>query len=321
MYFDRYRGLANGCKYAGWSVSGLVFPKILSYLEEQYGFRGTLLVLGAISAHVTALALLLREPNWIKTNGTEKLPEATVNTVPRNNETLSVASNSASCGLGNFSDIRTLFRSPMFYVIVVASVVGDFTVTVFSSTIVDNAMDKGASETQANDIIIYASAAELVGRLFIPVLSDLRLLRRSTLEMISFILLGVLLVLLPKVTSFGPYAGICVCIAIFLGSTGTMKAVLMADYLGVHQVPNCHGFVGIAILPLLLYSPSIMGIFRDSRGSYDNVFRMHGGLHLGVGVMFTIVVTCEALQRGMWAKDLVKTNLVVLPTYPQANAQ
>lgn len=261
MYFDRYRGLATGCKYAGWSISGLVFPKILSYLEKQYGFRGTLLIFGAISLHVTAMALLLREPDWIKKNGAQRPPEVVLNTVSQNCDRLSGPVKGPSVCLKDFSDVLKLFRTPIFYVIVAGCVVGDFTVTVFSSTIVDNAMDKGASDTQANDIIIYASSAELVGRLLIPVLSDVRLLSRCSLEMISFFLLGTLLLLLPQVTSFATYSAVCVCIAMLLGSITTMKAVLMADYLGIHQISNCHGLVGVAILPVLLCSPSIIGEF------------------------------------------------------------
>ncbi|KAG0425168.1 hypothetical protein HPB47_027634 [Ixodes persulcatus] len=73
MYFDRYRGVASGIKFAGMSGSGLAFPKFLSYLQQKYGFRGMLLVYGGIATHVTAFGLLLKEPPWIclKTRGPE----------------------------------------------------------------------------------------------------------------------------------------------------------------------------------------------------------------------------------------------------------
>ncbi|KAM7312046.1 monocarboxylate transporter 12 [Ixodes scapularis] len=40
MYFDKYRGLTSGLKFAGGSLGGLVFPKFLPYLQNEYGFRG-----------------------------------------------------------------------------------------------------------------------------------------------------------------------------------------------------------------------------------------------------------------------------------------
>ncbi|CAN7939414.1 unnamed protein product, partial [Ixodes hexagonus] len=72
MYFNRYRGIALGCKYAGWSCSGIVFPKLLSYLEQEYGFRDTLLIIGAISLNIPVLTLLLKEPPWMSLKVTKK---------------------------------------------------------------------------------------------------------------------------------------------------------------------------------------------------------------------------------------------------------
>ncbi|XP_042146113.1 monocarboxylate transporter 11-like [Ixodes scapularis] len=65
-YFDKYRGVASGMRYAGETCSGLFFPKILVFLETAYGFKGMLLILGAILMHATALVLLLEEPRWLK---------------------------------------------------------------------------------------------------------------------------------------------------------------------------------------------------------------------------------------------------------------
>ncbi|EEC02061.1 monocarboxylate transporter, putative, partial [Ixodes scapularis] len=57
MYFDRYRALTSGIYYSGMSCSGLAFPKFLAYLQQKYGFRGTLLIYGGITMHVTAFGL------------------------------------------------------------------------------------------------------------------------------------------------------------------------------------------------------------------------------------------------------------------------
>ncbi|CAN8015709.1 unnamed protein product, partial [Ixodes persulcatus] len=62
MHFDRYRSLALGFKYAGWSCSGILFPKLLAFLEQEYGFRDALLIFGAISMNIPAFTLLLKEP-------------------------------------------------------------------------------------------------------------------------------------------------------------------------------------------------------------------------------------------------------------------
>ncbi|EEC01283.1 monocarboxylate transporter, putative, partial [Ixodes scapularis] len=64
MYFDKYRGLTSGMKYAGSSCAGLVFPKLLAYLQEKYSFRGTLLICRGIVMHVSAIGIFAKEPPW-----------------------------------------------------------------------------------------------------------------------------------------------------------------------------------------------------------------------------------------------------------------
>ncbi|KAL3221519.1 hypothetical protein MRX96_050245 [Rhipicephalus microplus] len=64
MYFDKYRGIASGMKFAGYSLSSLLYPVILTSLKDAYGFRGALLICAALTMNVTALSLLLKEPPW-----------------------------------------------------------------------------------------------------------------------------------------------------------------------------------------------------------------------------------------------------------------
>lgn len=262
IYFDRYRGLALGCQFAGFPLSGLVFPLFLSYTEHEYGFRGALLVFGAISTHITALVFLLREPSWSNDNdkckpqgGTEK----PVVTSSCSRGTLSLFSGDSLGFLENLRHIRTLLRTPIYYVILANGVVANYTLNVFSSTIVDHAKDQGVPATEATNVIVYTSLAQLVGVLGIPCLSDFQYLTPSTLQAASFLLLGTLLLLLPHVNSYIQYVLVCVCTSMLLGSVTSIATVLMADYLGHHQVANCHGLTGVALLPVLLCSPLIVG--------------------------------------------------------------
>ncbi|EEC01962.1 monocarboxylate transporter, putative, partial [Ixodes scapularis] len=64
MYFDKYRGLTSGMKYSGGSLGGLVFPKLLPYLQQEYSFCGTLLIYGGISMHLSAIGVFVKEPPW-----------------------------------------------------------------------------------------------------------------------------------------------------------------------------------------------------------------------------------------------------------------
>lgn len=62
VHFDKYRGIASGLKFAGYTLCSLLFPKILTSLKKAYGFRGCLLIYAALTMNVTALSLVLKEP-------------------------------------------------------------------------------------------------------------------------------------------------------------------------------------------------------------------------------------------------------------------
>uniref|UniRef100_L7MA91 Putative monocarboxylate transporter n=1 Tax=Rhipicephalus pulchellus TaxID=72859 RepID=L7MA91_RHIPC len=72
MYFKRYRGTAHGIMFAGSTAGAFFYPQLLLFLRNTYGFRGSLLIFGAILLHMFALSLALREPSWVSTERLEK---------------------------------------------------------------------------------------------------------------------------------------------------------------------------------------------------------------------------------------------------------
>lgn len=265
-YFDRYRGVASGVKYAGWSCSGLVFPSLLSYLRNEYGLQWTFLMYGAISIHSTAFVLLLREPDWIKKE--RKLEERRQQTV-HNAIPIKAVSQQNSPGSqldpvishkqGDCFGLRVLFRTPMFYVILLHTAWSQYSLSVLQTTIVDYVMDKGSPQDKAEKFITYMSASEMAGRLLVPVLADRGYLRRTTLVMVCFFLLAISTFLLAEVTVYTHCLCICLSESLLFGCITTMKAVLMADYLGIEHVSTCFGIGGLTMFPLIFINPSIIG--------------------------------------------------------------
>lgn len=60
-YFVRLRGLANGICISGSAFGSIILPPILRYLLEEYGYRGAVLIMGAITLN-TWVAALFYEP-------------------------------------------------------------------------------------------------------------------------------------------------------------------------------------------------------------------------------------------------------------------
>lgn len=60
MYFNKRRALANGICVSGTAAGSFVFPILIEYLIQKFGFHGTLLLLGAGMLHVCVSATLYR---------------------------------------------------------------------------------------------------------------------------------------------------------------------------------------------------------------------------------------------------------------------
>lgn len=262
-YFDRYRGIANGIRNAGETCSGIAFPYLLFHLQKTYDFQGMMLLFGAITMHTTAFTIALKEPHWVA-----QLPNAksltscrttpskgSLSRIPTSKDSRKIDSNTAETIAG---PCKTLLN-PMFYVIAISSAIMHYSRNVFTATIVDYGQDKGASLAMATSIIVYSSAADLVGHLALPLLSDKKYLRRSSLVMWCHMLLGLSMALLPHASSFALLLVGSLFVTLFTACVLTMKTVLMADYLGLEYISACYGATGIVTLPLDLTTPRVVG--------------------------------------------------------------
>ncbi|XP_037274964.2 uncharacterized protein LOC119167561 isoform X2 [Rhipicephalus microplus] len=90
MHFRKYRGVACGLKYTGNTLASLILPKVLSWLQELYSFKGTLLIYAALTMNATAFSLFFRnrELTRVQTlrqrNHPDKSPEVVKSDAPVN---------------------------------------------------------------------------------------------------------------------------------------------------------------------------------------------------------------------------------------------
>lgn len=60
QYFDKHRALANGICVSGTAAGSFVFPLLIEVLVQNFGFHGTILLLGGCMLHVCVSATLYR---------------------------------------------------------------------------------------------------------------------------------------------------------------------------------------------------------------------------------------------------------------------
>ncbi|CAN7937830.1 unnamed protein product, partial [Ixodes hexagonus] len=265
-YFDKYRGIANGIRFLGETCSGVAFPYLLLHLREAYDFQGMLLILGSITMHTTAFTIALKEPRWARQRLNKEGTAASSTSRklrPSEDSHSGIPSKASSNTATNATETPTspcaTLLNPVFYIIVTSSAICHYSHIVFMTTIVDYGKDRGSPLVRATSVVVYSSATDIIGHLVLPLLADRNYLRRSSLVMGCHMLLGLSMMLLPHVYSFTWLLINSSCVTMLISCMLTMKAVLMADYLGLEYISACYGATGLVSLPLNLTAPLVVG--------------------------------------------------------------
>ncbi|KAM7311918.1 monocarboxylate transporter 9 [Ixodes scapularis] len=313
MYFKRYRGVANGIMFAGSTFSSFVFPRLLLFLTEIYNFRNCLLLLGAILMNMTAVGLLFREPKWAKKLPPERrmsfIPEAVVYndesefSAPQIDTSENDHKQSSLKVIAH--QVTEVFKSIMFYVLLISWLVLCYDFDIFFSTIIDFAIDTGVPLSDAMSLIPYFSITDLIGRIVLPLLADRKYVRRSTLSLLNFLFLGAGMAVLPLVTSYASLLAVCLFISFFMGSAVTMHCVLMADHIGLERLAVAYSIMGALCGPALMGKAPFVGYFRDDIGSYDLMFWILGALSILVSSLWLLVLCFEERKKKKWELDIM----------------
>ncbi|KAL1482551.1 hypothetical protein MTO96_033719 [Rhipicephalus appendiculatus] len=191
---------------------------------------------------------------------------------------------------GLISQVLEVLRKPTFYVLLVPIVAADITLPLFAFTVVDYAEDKQVPPDLAAVLLSCQCAGGFLGRLVIPLVSDRTPLGRCVIGTSCFVLISMCFLLMPHVASFAAVAVVAFVAGIQQGYLATIKTVLVADYIGVQMVAVCWGITGLLSMPLLFCQPAVIGAFRDTQGSYDNLYRICGAVDLVAALLLGVQV-------------------------------
>ncbi|XP_049519376.1 uncharacterized protein LOC119444543 isoform X2 [Dermacentor silvarum] len=197
---------------------------------------------------------------------------------------------------GVISQVLHVLRTPTFYVILVPIVAADITLPMLAFTIVDYAGDKGVPLDIAAVLVSCQCAGGFCGRLVIPLISDRTPRGRCVIGSCCFVLISLCFLLMPHIASFAAVATVTFLAGAQQGYLATIKTVLVADYLGVQKVAVCWGIMGLLSMPLIFCQPSIIGAFRDTQGSYDNLYTSCGAVDLVAALLLGLQVCLDSTK-------------------------
>ncbi|XP_037512207.1 uncharacterized protein LOC119388934 [Rhipicephalus sanguineus] len=127
---------------------------------------------------------------------------------------------------------------------------------------------------------------------------------RYTLYVLALVFVAAILMAMPQVYAYEGVAALTFMHGLCKGTLLCLRAVLIAHLLGVDRSAACAGVTGVAIIPLSLVAPAILGSFRDGRGTYDGFYRMLAAINLLAALVFSVfAVVNRRRTKGTWTND------------------
>ncbi|KAL1486047.1 hypothetical protein MTO96_009420 [Rhipicephalus appendiculatus] len=188
-------------------------------------------------------------------------------------------------------------RTWPFYAAVFYSAMCEYLFVTFNATVVAYGVDKGCSLTDSKQLVTYNSVGLLVGRVVIPFATEKLRYRHCPGVVASFLVAGICFVVLTQVSTYAGLVTTASVMGVAQGYVLCMKSVIVADHVGLECFTFCCGVGGLLSIPLWLSGPSIIGFFRDKKGSYDYLYVMLAILCLIHAVLLGLLSWREVVRR------------------------
>lgn len=213
--------------------------------------------------------------------------------------------------------IWNILKTPAFHLITYNELVYFWVFSIYCLVLADLGVDRGCSRAEADLLFNYQSIGEMIGRLGLTILVDLRFLSNKNVVILVLVLLGSLLVGVTQVSGF-------MWMATITGSLSATAALLyitlnglLVDYLGERQVTMGYGLSSCIAGFFMFFRPQAVGFFRDYLGSYDLMMISLGGSCF-LGAALWII---EPLITRLVCKCRAEPQTIITPTIAASESQ
>ncbi|CAN0132898.1 unnamed protein product [Lampetra fluviatilis] len=266
-YFDKRRAFAAGIGVCGSGASFILAP-LFQFLIEQYGWRGSLLLIGGGMLNVCACGAVIR-PLYLKSELLDP----------------------------------TLFRNEQFTLFLVSNTLFSFGYLIPYVHLAARARELGVGEASGALLLSVIGGVETASRVAAGWLSDFKLVSRFDFYTICVALCALTLFTGPLCRTLPTLLVYAVCFGLFVGSCRSLVMPVAADCVGVARMPSAYGVTLMFQSVGILLGPPAAGWLHDITGNYDMSFYMAGaGLALCVLILLLDPIA-RRRRRRRWQKE------------------
>lgn len=269
-YFKRYLGKVNGFVTAGSSVFTAIMPFVLQYLIDEIELKGTLRVLAFISSFIILCALFYKPLHPPPPKPKIKPGRSSCNNLMR-----------SLINVDNWKKKKYI----IWALSIPLALFGYFVPYVHMAKFVKDSFP-GEGE---NLPVMCLGITSGIGRIVFGFIADIPKINRILLQQLSFVLIGVMTMLLPATKSYILLLVFILAMGLFDGCFVSLLGPIAFDICGQRGATQAIGFLlGLCSIPLTV-GPPIAGRLYDHTGSYTIPFVLAGIPPLiGASTMFFI---------------------------------
>lgn len=251
-WFERRRGLALAVAITGYAVAGIVMAPVALQMLEVFGWRGSYVLFGVVLllAVLPLVALMVRD-------NPARVAIASVRREDR----------SVKAQLSVYLDFA---RTPAFWVCaltfgLMVAMVGGLSLHLFLYF-----TDRGLSELQAASVLSVEGVLALASKPIFGGMIDRFGARQSTLAAACGCAVGLIALLAAESYVASIVAG--ALIGLSFGAVIPLQAALLSNLFGADRFARAYGALRLAIFPLSVSAPLLIGYSYDLTGSYSAAF-------------------------------------------------
>ncbi|XP_075539564.1 uncharacterized protein LOC142574341 [Dermacentor variabilis] len=194
---------------------------------------------------------------------------------------------------------KEVLRLPRFYCHMLSYFSYVFFLDTFLAVAVDYAVDVGIDSASAVFVLTFFSVTDTIGRLFVPLLTDYKLVSPLSLMCLSYLAMAVIAHSMPYAQNLVPFWACMITLGLPVGYILVAVSEAIAVEVGLRNLPIAYGFVAGLTGVGAFFRPVVIGFFRDEYGSYDGLFRTMGSM----------VLCSFLLTAPLWVLDRRRTSL------------
>ncbi|NXI54296.1 MOT2 protein, partial [Chloroceryle aenea] len=307
-YFSRKRALANAIASAGECAFAFTFGPFFQWLISQYGWKGALLIIGAIQLNICAFGILMRplaNSCLVESSHSETLPSSGASRIGKEDKS----------PITHKTFNWMLLRRPEFVLYAIFGILAAMSFFVPPLFLIPLSYSLGIDESWTASLLSVLALVDFAGRLLCGWYANLHITKPVHLLTMTITLISTSLMLLPLANNYLSLAIFTGFYGFFFGTTVAVHITVLADVVGMPDFDSALGLFMLIRSTGGFVGPPLAGLIVDMAGDYRAGFYMAGAtLVLSVGFLVTLDQFQQKKERGSQTNTKPEKSTLTYPS-------